>query len=101
MLKSNQTSASSFNSPAMRSSFLSLLILFFGLGFSQITRAMAPENESCLKCHTHQTITFHNTLTKREDKRLMNPLYILDKDHFASGVHAKFKCIDCHNPHQP
>ncbi|HEY3390585.1 MAG TPA: cytochrome c3 family protein [Prolixibacteraceae bacterium] len=28
---------------------------------------------------------------------MMNPLYILDRDHFASGVHAKFKCTDCHS----
>jgi len=28
---------------------------------------------------------------------MMNPLYILDKDHFATGVHAKFKCTDCHS----
>ena len=97
MLKSGLTSASSFNSPAMRSSFLFFLTLILLLGFSKSSQALAPENESCLKCHTHQTITFHNTLTKREDKRLMNPLYILDKDHFASGVHAKFKCIDCHS----
>ena len=56
-----------------------------------------PDMNGCLKCHSHQTITFTNTLTKHEDKRLMNPLYILDKDHFAKGVHAKFKCVDCHS----
>lgn len=83
----------------MRSSLLSLLIIF-QLFFAQTTPAqekqIAPENDQCIKCHTHQTITFENTLTKREDKRLMNPLYILDKNHFAQGVHGRFKCTDCH-----
>jgi hypothetical protein len=84
----------------MRSSFQVLLILFF-LGFSPKSQAqekkLAPENDLCLKCHTHQTFAFHNTLTKHDDKRMMNPLYILDKDRLASGVHAKFKCTDCHS----
>ncbi|MCX6238963.1 MAG: cytochrome c3 family protein [Bacteroidia bacterium] len=84
----------------MQSSFLFLLILLF-LGFSQKSQAqeksLTPENDKCLKCHTHQTFTFQNTLTKKEDKRMSNPLYILDKNHFAAGVHAKFKCTDCHS----
>lgn len=75
-------------------------MLFF-LGFPQESqaqeKALTPENDLCLKCHTHQTFTFQNTLTKHEDKRMMNPLYILDKDHFIKGVHAKFKCTDCHS----
>jgi len=100
MLKSGRASAFSFNSPDMHRSFRILLLTLL-LGFTQSIQAqekpLAPENDLCLKCHTHQTITFLNTLTKRQDKRLMNPLYILDKDHFAKGVHAKFKCIDCHS----
>jgi len=84
----------------MRSSFhLFLLILFLGISLKSNSqeKALAPENDLCLKCHTHQTFTFQNTLTKKDDKRMMNPLYILDKAHFATGVHAKFKCIDCHS----
>jgi len=27
----------------------------------------------------------------------MNPLYILDEDNLASGVHSKFQCTDCHS----
>ena len=95
-----RASAFSFNSLYMRSSFLLLLILFLS-GFTQKSQAqettLVSENDVCLKCHTHQTFTFQNTLTKNEDKRMMNPLYILDKDHFSSGVHAKFKCTDCHS----
>jgi len=84
----------------MRSSFPFFIILLF-LGISQKMlaqeKSLTPENELCLKCHTHQTISFHNTLTDKQDKRMMNPLYILDKDHLAKGVHAKFKCTDCHS----
>lgn len=101
MLKSMfRASAFLFNSMDMRSSFLFFLLLLI-LGFSQKTQAqeevLAPETDLCLKCHTHQTFTFKNTLTNNIDKRMMNPLYILDHDHFARGVHAKFKCTDCHS----
>lgn len=81
---------------------ISYLLFLFALTLNCLTLQAEEKNEipdvnGCLKCHSHQTITFTNTLTKHEDKRLMNPLYILDKDHFAKGVHAKFKCIDCHS----
>lgn len=95
-----RTSAFLFNSLVMRSSFL-LLLFMLALGISQKSHAQekapAPENDLCLKCHTQQTFTFQNSLTKKDDKRMMNPLYILDKDHFATGVHSKFKCTDCHS----
>jgi hypothetical protein len=94
------TSAFLFNSMDMRSSFQLLILLLF-LGFSPKTqaqeKALASENDLCLKCHTHQTFEFKNTLTGKMDNRMMNPLYILDKDHFSKGVHAKFKCTDCHS----
>lgn len=101
MLKSGfRTSAFLFNFRAMRS-YLNFFVFILWLGFSLKTQAqdleLVPENDLCLKCHTHQTFTFHNTLTDQDDKRMMNPLYILDKDHFAAGVHAKFKCTDCHS----
>lgn len=101
MLKSViRTSAFLFNSMDMRS-FLNFFLLLFFLGFSLKTqaqeKALAPETDLCLKCHTHQTFTFKNTVTDHMDKRMMNPLYILDKDHFSKGVHSKFKCTDCHS----
>ncbi len=100
MLKSKRASAFSHNSPAMRISLLLFLILLIP-GISRQIQAQektsSSANDKCLKCHTHQTITFHNTITNKEDKRMMNPLYILDKDHFASGVHGKFNCTDCHS----
>lgn len=89
-----------FNRLSMRSFFQFFVIILFLGSTPQIQaqeKALAQENDQCLKCHTHQNFTFHNTLTNKDDRRMMNPLYILDKDHFAAGVHAKFKCTDCHS----
>jgi hypothetical protein len=89
-----------FNSPDMHSSFVFLLTLLI-FGFLQQSHAQeqspSPENEKCFKCHTHQTFTFHNTVTDTEDKRMSNPLYILDQNRFAISVHGKFTCTDCHS----
>lgn len=101
MLESDiRTPAFLFNSRAMRSYFQLILFIFSICSISGIKaqdKPMVPENELCLKCHTNQTFTFQNTLTDTEDKRMMNPLYIMNKDHFSSGVHGKFKCTDCHS----
>jgi hypothetical protein len=84
----------------MRSSFLFLLLLLI-IRVSQPIQAQENKttspNDKCTRCHTHQTISFHNTLTDKDTRRMMNPLYILDMDHFASGVHSKFNCTDCHS----
>ncbi|NQU53056.1 MAG: cytochrome c3 family protein [Bacteroidetes bacterium] len=53
-------------------------------------------NHPCLKCHSSQTYTFHNELMDTEEKRLMNPYYILDTVALAIGVHNQFDCTDCH-----
>ncbi len=71
-----------------------ILVLFFLPGKSQI---IPEENNQCLECHTSQTISLHNEWTDREEKRLMNPFYILDTVKIASGVHGAFQCIDCHS----
>ena len=89
-----------FINVTMRSFFL-LFLFFILLGFSQAVNAQesapTPANDLCLKCHTHQTFTFQNTVTKKDAKRMMNPLYILNKDRFTASVHNKFTCTDCHS----
>jgi nitrate reductase cytochrome c-type subunit len=57
----------------------------------------SEQNQTCLKCHTSQTFSLYNDWTEREEKRLMNPLYILDTVKLAMGVHSTFNCIDCHS----
>ena len=56
-----------------------------------------PENHACLKCHSSQTYTFHNDLMESEEKKLMNPYYIIDTMALKLGVHKSFDCTDCHS----
>ena len=56
-----------------------------------------PKNHDCLKCHSQQTYTFHNDLMDTEEKRLMNPYFILDTIALRQGVHQNFDCTDCHS----
>lgn len=51
----------------------------------------------CLKCHSNQTYTFLNTVKGKEEKRLMNPYFILDTVALWLGVHKQFDCTDCHS----
>ena len=55
------------------------------------------KNHTCLKCHSNQTYTFHNELMDSEEKRLMNPFFILDTMALIIGVHNQFDCMDCHS----
>ena len=55
------------------------------------------EKHQCLKCHSNQSYTFHNDLTGKEDKRLMNPYYILDTIAIRQANHKGFDCTDCHS----
>lgn len=64
------------------------------------------ENHPCLKCHSNQTYSFFNSVKNKEEKRLMNPYFILDTVAMTHGVHKQFDCTDCHSyeygtyPHQ-
>ncbi|HAQ19543.1 MAG TPA: hypothetical protein DCR40_09975 [Prolixibacteraceae bacterium] len=81
----------------------SRLILIFSILFffcSLITNAQSYENarqHQCLKCHSNQTYTFLNTVKGKEEKRLMNPYFILDTVAMTNGVHKQFDCTDCHS----
>lgn len=55
------------------------------------------EEHPCLKCHSTQTYNFHNELMDTEEKKLMNPYYIIDTVGLALGVHNQFDCTDCHS----
>ena len=56
-----------------------------------------PKHHACLQCHSQQTYSFHNDLMDKEEKRLMNPYYILDTLALRNGVHKNFDCTDCHS----
>lgn len=56
-----------------------------------------PKNHDCLKCHSQQSYSFHNDLMDTEEKRLMNPYFIIDTVQLRNGVHRNFDCTDCHS----
>ncbi len=80
----------------IRGFICTILLLLFTL--SSIPQNIPKENRHCLKCHSSQTFTIYNNWTGRNEKRLMNPFYILDTVRLATGVHKDFQCIDCHSP---
>ena len=55
------------------------------------------KNHQCLKCHAFPSYTFHNDLMDTQERRLMNPYYIIDTVALKTGVHHLFDCIDCHS----
>lgn len=81
--------------------FITLILLFILiLGRTQPLSAQSyddPKNHTCLQCHSQQAYSFHNDLMDKQEKRLMNPYYILDTIAIRIGVHQNFDCTDCHS----
>ena len=79
--------------------FRSLVFFCFlvNLYFPVKAQEIPEENWLCLKCHTSQTFTVHNEYTEMNERRLMNPFYILDTVQLKTGVHSSFSCTDCHS----
>ena len=77
-----------------------LLVLFLFMGFPATAQdhTMPVGNGHCLSCHANQTYSFQNEWLDVEVKRLMNPFYIIDSTMMLTGVHGRFRCIDCHSP---
>ena len=75
---------------------ITLLLIIFCL-HSEAQIYDNAQQHQCLKCHSSQTYTFYNTLMEYEEKRLMNPFYIIDTVELKLGVHNVFDCIDCHS----
>lgn len=73
-----------------------LLALLFVAQFPLRSQIIPEENSNCLKCHSAQSFTIYNDWTEQNQKRLMNPYYILDTTLLKTGVHHTFKCTDCH-----
>lgn len=79
--------------------YLSLLII---LCFGQVSVLHAqyydtPREHQCLKCHAEHSFSFFNELMERDEKRLMNPYYVMDTVAIRAGVHQVFDCTDCHS----
>ncbi len=85
--------------------------LFFLLVLGTFLHANAQsyqnaQHHQCLKCHSNQTYSFFNSVKGKDEKRMMNPYFILDTVALSAAVHKPFDCTDCHSseygtyPHQ-
>jgi hypothetical protein len=82
----------------MNNRLILLLLLVCGASVQAVAQYYDDaQNHTCLKCHSGQTYSFHNELMDSEEKRLMNPYYILDTVALKTGVHNLFDCTDCHS----
>lgn len=77
----------------------SIILLFAGISVSISAQmaAMKEDNKTCLDCHSRQTYTLYNDWTGQDERRLMNPYFVIDTMQYLSGVHNGFSCIDCHS----
>jgi hypothetical protein len=76
--------------------FISILLLF-NSGYLSAQNYDSPQQHQCLKCHSNQIYSFFNSVKDKEDKRLMNPYFIIDTVALKHGVHQQFDCTDCHS----
>ena len=79
--------------------YILILLLFYGslLGMKAQSVYDDAKNHVCLKCHSTQIISFQNEVIGKEQKKLMNPHYIIDTLGLKTGVHQNFDCTDCHS----
>ena len=82
-------------------SFLSLLfITASGFKIDEKTKQKfkyAEQNENCLKCHGQVRYSFESTEDGRKITKKMCSSHIVNRDRYYDGVHAQFKCFDCHS----
>jgi hypothetical protein len=77
-----------------------LLIGFVLLGVNRLAHAQNYDHAAkhqCLKCHAFPTYSFLNEISGKEEKRLMNPYFVLDTVAMSAGVHKVLDCTDCHS----
>lgn len=82
----------------MKFSYSFLLLFLWSLAFSSKAQSYEnPGEHQCLKCHSNQSYSFLNSVSGKEEKRLMNPYLVIDTVALRQGVHSQFDCIDCHS----
>ncbi|GAB1453086.1 hypothetical protein MASR2M47_31420 [Draconibacterium sp.] len=74
-------------------------LLFYASTFGLNAQSVYDDakNHACLKCHSTHVISFENEVIGKEQKKLMNPYYVLDTTAIKAGVHQNFDCMDCHS----
>lgn len=73
------------------------IFFFCTSGYSIAQSYQNAQKHQCLKCHSSQTYSFLNSVKGKDEKRLMNPYFILDTIALKAGVHKQFDCTDCHS----
>ena len=58
---------------------------------------MPEENNLCLNCHKHKYYSFYNEVRGIEEKKLMNPYFVIDTIGYLKGEHRGNSCTDCHS----
>lgn len=66
--------------------FLIFLLYISSLNLKAQSVYDDAKNHVCLKCHSSQIISFHNEVIGKEQKKLMNPYYIID----TTGIKTEF-----------
>lgn len=81
----------------LRLCVIGTLYIIFSINFVNAQGYQNAKEHTCLKCHASQTFHFNNPVIEKEQKRMMNPYYVLDTVALNSGVHVQFDCTDCHD----
>lgn len=80
---------------------LSALAIFFSWSVS-LSQDAAPEltegSKHCISCHGSKHYSVHNDFTGLNERKFMNPYFIIDSVQYLKGVHKTFSCDDCHSP---
>lgn len=58
---------------------------------------MPTENDQCLKCHRGKYYSFYNENKDLEERKLMNPYFVIDTVSYLQGEHKGNTCTDCHS----
>lgn len=58
---------------------------------------MPESNNICLKCHGHKYYSFYNENSEMNERKLMNPYFVIDSISYLQGEHQEHSCVDCHS----
>lgn len=75
---------------------------FFAFFFSTFAQEdiiqLTQVSNKCVQCHGGKHYTVYNDYTSMNERKFMNPFFIIDSVDYLKGVHKTFSCDDCHSP---
>ncbi|MDA3891595.1 MAG: cytochrome c3 family protein [Salinivirgaceae bacterium] len=87
--------------------FLFFQVISFKLIAQEDQANLSKSNRHCANCHGNKYYSFFNSVTEQDQRKRMNPFFIIDTVAYKQGVHREFSCEDCHAseyntyPHAP